>query len=384
MGNKILLLKDKGSMLFDDLANQDHLNEKNQSQIIREIAKNIEEQIEIGCFDLPKHLISSYITSQMRNRKVSEGCLSLIRKVLPDEYKRDYNRNENVLVNDNQSVSIEGGIQRYEDITKGFLSDEKIAKLSSAEKQQYFMWVKEEGDRQKKVINDQINRNKEQAAKYGIPLENKQSAERPPEWFWGDSQFLEEIKRWKKSCYVLYKYVEDLEDLAYKFKPEGEIDKQAAEALHTFLDTVWADECRHAIYLKEKLLAQTVKIVDEKNRETMQKWLGIGVDKFVNFGSHAAGVLNSVDVGESHLKLKDGELYATELERPFTKEIVGDNCRGKLIQEAFDTLRGCQLENALNVWSHETQCEIKITDPTEYMQKKLNNPNIKVIEGDKI
>ncbi|HEX7178352.1 MAG TPA: hypothetical protein VF220_01415 [Nitrososphaeraceae archaeon] len=375
---KILLLKDKGSMLADDYVNVDQEGKKKFGQILTEWVKLIEEEKQLGSFTLPDHLVSSYIRGELRARNVSDWALNYVPRILESKYKdknhdpAKYEPSSTGATNDNQ-------IPWMDNISKNFLSDEQFDKLSPAEQQQYIYDISERNKRAKKVINDQEKRNEELAEKYHIPIKIVQRAEKPPEWFWGESQLFKDLDELANDIQIFYKYIIDAKGLCYKFRPTGEVDKEASAAMRSYYENEWKNYKLYNIYVIEKLLTQFIKVVDEKNRETARGWFKIGEDKFLNFGSHGAGVLNSIDIGKSILEYKDGEVYSHDLERPFTKEIVSDNTKGKLVVEAHKFSQGCKIEAAINKWVKETHCDIVITDPTQFMREVTRDPNVQVI-----
>lgn len=374
---RILLLKDKGSMLADDAVNIGIEAKKKFGQILNEWVKLIEEEKQLGSFTLPDHLISTYIRNELKARNAEDWLLGYVSRIIDPKYKEKYQTETKITSDlcDNQSPSL----QRMEDISKNFLSDSEFDKLSPAEQQQYIYDIDDKGKRAKKVWNDQLKRNEELADKYKIPIKIVQRAEKPPEWFWGESRMYKDLDELANDAYVFYKYIVDAKGLCYKFRPTGEVDKEASEAIESYMQNEWRNLKLFNIYMIEKLLTQFIKVVDEKNRETAQGWFKIGVDKFINYGSHGAGVLNSIDIGKSILEYKDGEVYSHDLDRPFTKEIVSDNTKGKLVVEAYKYSQGCKAEIGINKWVKETHCDIVITDPTKFMREVTRDPNVEVI-----
>jgi hypothetical protein len=375
---RILLLKDKTAMLAEDYARVDQDSKKQLHQIVNEWVKIIEEQKDLGVFTLPDSLVSTYIKNQLRARKVSEGNINYVDDCIAPEYK-----DKRFLRKANSAVGLENSntIEYLEDIYKDFISDDAFAKLSSAEKQSYVYGIDEKIKRVKKVCNDQLKRNEELAQMYKIPLYIKQTADKPPEYFWGPSQLHDKWTEFTKKVYTLYKYTDDITDLCWKFRPTGDVDQRAAKSFQEA--TQEFDKFQtFCIYVLEKYLVESVKIADEKNRETMSGWLNIGVDKFLNAGNHGAGVLNGVPIGKRIFKIIDNELYSVPLKRPFTKEIVGDNTKTKLVVEANTIIESDKYQQAIDIWVKETHCDQIITDPTKYMQERFKDPNIRVISGE--
>lgn len=377
---RILLLKDKGSMLADDAVNIGIEAKKKFGQILNEWIKLIEEEKQLGSFTLPDHLVSTYIRNELKARNAEEWLLNYVTNTIDSKYK-DKRYDTDVYKDSvgNSGIANTPSLQRMEDLSKNFLSDAQFDKLSPAEQQQYIFSIDEKGKRAKKVWNDQIRRNEELAEKYNIPIKVVERAEKPPEWFWGESQLYKDLDTLANDIMIFYKYIVDAKGLCYKFRPTGEVDQAASAAMRSYYENEWKNLKLYNIYVIEKLLTQFVKVVDEKNRETAQGWFKIGVDKFINYGSHGAGVLNSIDIGKSILEYKDGEVWSHDLERPFTKEIVSDNTKGKLVVEAYKYSQGCKAEEAINKWVKETHCDIVITDPTQFMREVTRDPNVEVI-----
>jgi hypothetical protein len=366
-------------MLADDYYNESLNSNKKLHQIINEWVKIIEAEKQEGIFTLPDYLVSSYIRGKLRDRNVSHGNIDLVDDFIDKKYKNpkySHPHGSDTTANDNQSL------QYLEDIYRDFISDDEFNRLSSAEKQAYIYGIDDKIKRVKKVCNDQLKRNDELAIKHHIPIYEKQSSEEPPEWFWGESATRKELELMMNDSLTLYKYFQAAWILCKKFKPSGPVDIRAAEEFRQYRINEWDNYKRFVVGVIEKLKHQWVKVVDEKNRETLSGWMDIGIDKFLNYGSHASGVLNAIDIGKSVLRLKGDELYTVELERPFTKEIVGDNTAGKLLVESRDFARGCHMEQGINIWTKETRCDILLVDPTKFMQDRMKDPSIQVLSGD--
>jgi len=370
--SEVLLLQDKIQNYADDYVEEIYLSNKKKKKYIQDIAISYERLHDLGSFTLPLSMVSTTIKRMLRSKtfpdgsKLTESQVHYVSEVLEEKFKDPkFDTSDSQGVENHASDSV---IDDFAEQAKQRLSINKLENLSSAEQYEYLNRRLNMIAEHKKIHNDEKTSLEEFAARRGIriPATSKTSAELPPEHFHGWSKLYEVLKQVAEKKKWSYEYTKDVADLVYAFKPPADIDKKAVEYLEKYIEQMTILEKVELYYLRG--FNQIMNYVaDRKHRASLAKWMDIGVDQIFNYGSHGAGVKNAVKTGEVICKMsKDGKaIIKQELEKELTREQVGANVQGELINIARDLI----MEHQVSLFIEEigkTEFVEKIGDPYEF------------------
>ena len=348
--------------------------ETKKSQILR-WAEILEKRIELGTLEIEINQISTYIKRELKVRGWTDGQLAYLGEFMPVQYinenKARYQQQgcEGTLANNEDSIFTE-----YEKLTQEIQTDNDLDKLSIAELIEKRQRTTDFGKEIKNRISHLNNLVDNYCIREGIriPELEKESEDKAPENFHGQSVLYRTVNDMSNRFYRIGKRFERIAQLVYEFKPSEEIASKAASKLETYQKKVGEPFEKMCILYTRGLEDILIPVDDSKFGASAGDWMKIGFDKYDSYGSHGSGKVNAVSTGIHAMRLgKDqNSVDITPVKREFTREIVGDRAAKDLLQKAKNYLGLQEVEQFIQIWSKNTTFEEIVQDPEDFFKKE--------------
>lgn len=316
-----------------------------KGDLISKMAATLEKLHFANEYRDPLNTIANHIVKSLRARGISENQLDYVYQVLPDRYKRDYNRkgeSENSHNQQNKTSEVEE--QPPIPTVNIYSLIKKLEKLSPTELQNYALQT----EQTQKHIRTNLKATKDAIeyvsikTKTPLPKYKKVSAETPPEHLQGPTSMYHKLKEMSLTVFDIYKYLEDVAKSVYEFPPNEQLSKECTARLDAF----------------DKGVLQTIKMMivpytDKKFSGDWPTWCNINLTRLEQSKNYA-GSKHALETGEYAVKIgKDGKEVILSLDRGITREQVGDR-EPDLYIMARQTLLGNDMIHALHEWSYKT------------------------------
>ena len=196
--------------------------------------------------------------------------------------------------------------------------------------------------------------------KYSTKDADHESAEIPPEQFWGESALYHKLGNMANHFHRIGRQFEKIQKTVYQFKPIEDVSAQCVEDLDLF-DKQFLNPI-------EKLL---IPYHDKRWVNNWTGWFKVQMDNFMH-GPRAAGMINSVQSGLFPMFLsKDGKTITSI---PIKRELTSSQVKKKEKQNfefANELIQSHLLERALNCWSNKTIIVEPGMNPEEFYKMEM-------------